>query len=103
MIDTIINAMDTDHDGTISYEEFLTFYYLIPAEKLNAHFANWAKSSSFDIGDHVTVPDDKKPGAWTTLFSGAVAGACSRTLTAPLDRLKVLMQAQSSGSKTSIM
>jgi solute carrier family 25 (mitochondrial phosphate transporter), member 23/24/25/41 len=50
----------------------------------------------------VTVPDDKQQGvsAWVTLFCGAVAGAVSRTCTAPLDRLKVIMQAQTSGSMT---
>ena len=91
MVDHILNAMDKNHDGSISYEEFLMFAYLIPAERLRAQFSNWAKTSSFDIGDSVTIPDDKKPGAWATLASGAVAGAVSRTSTAPLDRLKVLM------------
>lgn len=51
-----------------------------------------------DIGDSLTVPDEfteeeKKSGQWwKQLLAGGVAGAVSRTGTAPLDRLKVMMQ-----------
>lgn len=46
----------------------------------------------------MTVPDEfteeeKKTGQWwKQLLAGGVAGAVSRTGTAPLDRLKVMMQ-----------
>lgn len=49
------------------------------------------------------MPDDKHGSgvsAWVTLFCGAVAGAVSRTSTAPLDRLKVMMQSDTSGKLT---
>lgn len=51
-----------------------------------------------DIGEQLTVPDEfseeeKKSGyVWRQLMAGAVAGAVSRTGTAPLDRLKVFRQ-----------
>lgn len=51
-----------------------------------------------DIGDSLAIPDEfteeeKSSGCWwKQLFSGAVAGAVSRTGTAPLDRMKVFMQ-----------
>lgn len=51
-----------------------------------------------DIGDSLTIPDEftedeKKSGQWwRQLLAGGVAGAVSRTSTAPLDRLKVMMQ-----------
>lgn len=51
-----------------------------------------------DIGEQLTVPDEfseeeKKSGyVWRQLMSGAMAGAVSRTGTAPLDRLKVFRQ-----------
>lgn len=51
-----------------------------------------------DIGDSLAIPDEfteeeKSSGLWWKhLVSGAVAGAISRTGTAPLDRMKVFMQ-----------
>ena len=51
-----------------------------------------------DIGEDITVPDDfteeeLQTGMWWRhLLAGGSAGAVSRTCTAPLDRLKVLLQ-----------
>lgn len=56
-----------------------------------------------DIGECLTVPDEfsekeKLTGMWwKQLVAGAVAGAVSRTGTAPLDRLKVFMQVRVPG------
>lgn len=61
-------------------------------------FSDW---QVLDIGECLTVPDEfsekeKKTGMWwKQLIAGAMAGAVSRTGTAPLDRLKVFMQAKS--------
>ncbi|MBV96159.1 Calcium-binding mitochondrial carrier protein SCaMC-1, partial [Eschrichtius robustus] len=58
-----------------------------------------------DIGDSLTIPDEftedeKKSGQWwRQLLAGGVAGAISRTSTAPLDRLKVMMQVHGSKSE----
>uniref|UniRef100_A0A3Q3W8M3 EF-hand domain-containing protein n=1 Tax=Mola mola TaxID=94237 RepID=A0A3Q3W8M3_MOLML len=60
----------------------------------------------FDVGESLTVPDEftaeeKKTGMWWRhLVAGGGAGAVSRTCTAPLDRLKVLMQVHSSKSNS---
>uniref|UniRef100_K7FZ02 Solute carrier family 25 member 23 n=1 Tax=Pelodiscus sinensis TaxID=13735 RepID=K7FZ02_PELSI len=60
----------------------------------------WKHSMVLDIGECLTVPDEfsekeKKTGMWwKQLLAGAMAGAVSRTGTAPLDRLKVFMQSQ---------
>jgi len=52
-----------------------------------------------DIGEQLTCPPDfPKPKdsmfgvSWCHLIAGGVAGAVSRTSTAPLDRLKVMLQ-----------
>ena len=59
-----------------------------------------------DIGEQVSVPPDftkkeKQTGMWWRhLVCGGVAGVISRTVSAPLDRLKVLMQVH--GAKMNI-
>ena len=48
-----------------------------------------------DIGEQLTCPPDfqKRGGvSWKHLVAGGVAGAVSRTATAPLDRLKIMLQ-----------
>lgn len=52
----------------------------------------------FDVGENLMVPDEftieeRQTGMWWRhLVAGGGAGAVSRTCTAPLDRLKVMMQ-----------
>lgn len=60
----------------------------------------------FDVGENLTVPDEftveeRQTGMWWRhLVAGGGAGAVSRTCTAPLDRLKVLMQVRSKTGRT---
>ena len=71
-------------------------------------FEYWARGSALDLGEDFAVPDDAEKrtkasgsSAAVTFAAGAVAGATSRTATAPMDRLKVLLQAQAGGGKGS--
>lgn len=67
---------------------------LVPSEMIKSSFKFYSKSA-IDIGESVTVPEEKQPGSnvLVTLFAGGIAGAVSRTATAPMDRLKVVLQA----------
>jgi solute carrier family 25 phosphate transporter 23/24/25/41 len=82
----------------------MNFIYLIPAQKIRNAF-DYSGKGGLDIGESVTVPDEKPVGTspLVTLLCGGIAGAISRTMTAPLDRLKVIMQAQPAGGNLTIM
>ncbi|XP_036595549.1 solute carrier family 25 member 41 [Trichosurus vulpecula] len=72
----------------------------------NFGYHHQEKQQVLDTGEQLMVPaevlqETNKAVWWKFLVSGAVAGAVSRTGTAPLDRAKVFMQVYA--SKTNIM
>jgi len=82
----------------VKLDEFRRFLLMLPDETLSHVFDSWAKVASVDLGlgEDFAVPDEVeggKPAYVVNFIAGGVAGAVSRTLTAPLDRLKILMQA----------
>jgi len=97
----ILNLMDTDHNKAIDYEEFRNYLMLQPRVKVTALFKNFEKAT-IDIGELMVVPDEPKKGSkynsLKLLIAGGCAGAVSRTAVAPLERVKVLFQTQSSKS-----
>ncbi|XP_059839641.1 mitochondrial adenyl nucleotide antiporter SLC25A24-like [Hypanus sabinus] len=96
--------MDEDGTMTIDWNEWRDHFLFNPAANIEEIIHFWKHSTVLDIGDSLTIPDEfteeeRKSGMWwRQLLSGAVAGAVSRTGTAPLDRLKVLMQVHASKS-----
>jgi len=54
---------------------------------------NFMGRDYLDHGDMtgIAAPAKAKDVSWITFISGAIAGATSRTMTAPMDRLKVQM------------
>uniref|UniRef100_UPI00398F8B55 calcium-binding mitochondrial carrier protein SCaMC-2-B isoform X1 n=1 Tax=Pristiophorus japonicus TaxID=55135 RepID=UPI00398F8B55 len=99
-----IAYMDKNGTMTIDWNEWRDYHLLHPADNIPEIILYWKHSTIFDVGESLTIPDEfteeeKQTGMWwRQLVAGGGAGAVSRTCTAPLDRLKVLMQVHASKS-----
>lgn len=95
-----LTRLDQSESGTISLAEFTAFVYLLPRVDVAHAFEAWLSNhvGGLDTGaepgqveSSALVPQNKaSEGA--VFIAGACAGVVSRTATAPLDRVKMLMQ-----------
>ncbi|GBB93486.1 hypothetical protein RclHR1_02180028 [Rhizophagus clarus] len=86
-----IKTMDKDQNGVIDFSEWRDFLLFLPRETTMSEIFEYYKviaQVSMD-GEVIIPPTDPK-----YLLAGAIAGAVSRTATAPFDRLKVYLQIQ---------
>ncbi|CAB1317138.1 unnamed protein product [Coregonus sp. 'balchen'] len=103
-VQTILQSMDNDGNMMVDWNEWRDHFLFNPAHNLNEIVRYWKHSSVLDIGESIAIPDEfteeekTSGGWWKQLAAGAMAGAVSRTGTAPLDRMKVFMQVHSSKS-----
>ena len=91
----LIQQLDTNNDGRVEFREFRKFFILCKEVNVENVFEVWRETIdlSIDKGDTYSLPTDHKEKAWKIVLAGGIAGAVSRTSTAPFDRLKVLLQA----------
>ncbi|GAV85393.1 Mito_carr domain-containing protein/EF_hand_3 domain-containing protein/EF_hand_5 domain-containing protein [Cephalotus follicularis] len=92
-----VERVDKDNNGVITFEEWRDFLLLYPHEAtIENIYHYWERVCLVDIGEQAVIPEyiSKHVHASRYLIAGAVAGAASRTATAPLDRLKVVLQVQ---------
>ncbi|XP_056271428.1 mitochondrial adenyl nucleotide antiporter SLC25A24 [Pseudoliparis swirei] len=100
----ILQSIDMDGTMTVDWNEWKQHFLFNTATNLQEIVRYWKHSTVLDIGESLSIPDEfteeeKTSGMWwKQLSAGAMAGAVSRTGTAPLDRMKVFMQVHSSKS-----
>jgi solute carrier family 25 (mitochondrial phosphate transporter), member 23/24/25/41 len=97
-----VERVDKDHNGVITFEEWRDFLLLYPHEATIENIYHYLERICMvDIGEHTVIPAGvgKHVHAYRYLIAGGVAGAASRTATAPLDRLKVVLQVQTTSAR----
>ncbi|KNA10258.1 hypothetical protein SOVF_144840 [Spinacia oleracea] len=97
-----VERVDKDNDGVITFEEWRDFLLLYPHEVTIANIYHyWERVCLVDIGEQTVIPEgvSKHVHAGRYLIAGGIAGAASRTATAPLDRLKVGLQVQTTDAR----
>ncbi|KAI9178167.1 hypothetical protein LWI28_023485 [Acer negundo] len=92
-----VERVDKDNNGVITFEEWRDFLLLYPHEATFENIYHYLERVCLvDIGEQAVIPEgiSKHIHASRYLIAGGIAGIASRTVTAPLDRLKVILQVQ---------
>ncbi|GIY20203.1 calcium-binding mitochondrial carrier protein SCaMC-3 [Caerostris darwini] len=105
----LLKRMDKDDSQTISFNEWRDYLLFLPSFDIRHILNSWRHATVkkfLDLGENVLVPEDftsheMRTGMWWRhLVAGGLAGAVSRTCTAPLDRIKVFLQVRGSEYST---
>lgn len=95
----LITLLDKDGDNQIDLEELRSFLILLPVSsqelRMGHLYNSWSVAASIDFGEGCssTLVVGAPHRSLIVLTAGGIAGIFSRTATAPMDRLKILMQA----------
>lgn len=87
----MVDLLDENKDGVVTFEEFKKYTSLLPAAQLRSNAAYCWMGSSVDR----VITNPREP--LKQLLVGGVAGAASRFLTAPLQRVRVVLMASKGG------
>ncbi|CAO3700987.1 unnamed protein product [Rhizopus microsporus] len=96
-ITNFIQCIDTEGNGYIDFQDWRDFLLLLPRETTLIEVYQYYQTSTQITHDaEVVIPhtDEAAINAYKYLAAGGIAGAVSRTCTAPFDRLKVYLITQ---------
>jgi len=104
----LVSRIDDDNSLDISFEEWRDYLMFHPSSNIDDIIEYWRQESyltQMDHGEDVGDISDRLFAGiwWRHLVAGGVAGAVSRTCTAPLDRLKVLLQVHGGRKRASLV
>lgn len=96
MLENMVAKVDLDKSGQISYDEFREIFGKVPNANLARISKVWMAMSGMDVGTDLAPPVPPKDLPLIQfLIAGGSGGCLSRTVTAPLERVR--MQAQVNG------
>ncbi|GAA5805945.1 mitochondrial carrier domain-containing protein [Helicostylum pulchrum] len=96
-ISNFMQVIDIDGNGYIDFQDWRDFLLLLPRETTIIEIYQYYQTSTQLTHDaEVVIPhtDETAHNAYKYLAAGGMAGAVSRTCTAPFDRLKVYLITQ---------
>jgi len=88
-----MDHLDINKDKKISYLEFIKYHHLIPISNLKDIY-DWI-AFSVNPGESLKLSEQfiQKENPIVTVLACTLSGVISWTITAPLERIKVIMQA----------
>lgn len=104
-VQELLARADLDGDKMVEFSEFRRFFMMLPRQGMAVDYWISAECGGrCDVGGCVLVHDEKSKGSpWGHLFAGAMAGAVSRTATAPLETLRLSAMTGSIPAQTSTL
>eukprot|EP00484_Ammonia_sp_Unknown_P021219 CAMPEP_0197038836 /NCGR_PEP_ID=MMETSP1384-20130603/15721_1 /TAXON_ID=29189 /ORGANISM="Ammonia sp." /LENGTH=571 /DNA_ID=CAMNT_0042469331 /DNA_START=26 /DNA_END=1738 /DNA_ORIENTATION=- len=86
----MIAQIDENGDGVIDFDEFQHAFEKITS--VSDLVYTWQNLNSIDVGSDLSVGSGLSNFSWLPIFAGGCGGITSRTVTAPLERAKILAQ-----------
>jgi len=100
-LDQFFDEVDVNHDGVISFDEWRNFLLFIPTTtNLRVILGYYSSVATVNQEGDVHINDTMQGLGY--FIAGGLAGMISRTATAPLDRLKVYLIAQTSNKEAAV-